>query len=388
MTDEDKAESSPEESVRALRSRIRLKARLNARSGGDENARIEGPRAEEKVVQAVKPASARLPESPPVEAAAAAPVGLRRRQRRGRVACLFGMFLGFAGLIAGRLGVLWIQFDVFSHFTLHFAAIIVAFLVGYLMPRMRVITAVALIILAVVAIGLWPHLASRKIDVVGTATGAERSLRLMSFNTKLSRNNGDAVADEVLRNDPDVAVLLEFGEEKRSALEKLKSRYPYQADCTGIPECQLAMIARLPFANVQWRGPWEGPPLIRVSFGPELAGLTVIGVHTARFPQQRVQLRQIEQLSRLLDEIEGPHIVAGDFNATPFSRLLGTFANRSRMNRLTSLPTWPTWLSLPQVAIDHVFVSRGIRILEAARIGGNAGSDHYPVIVGLAVSQR
>ena len=78
----------------------------------------------------------------------------------------------------------------------------------------------------------------------------------------------------------------------------------------------------------------------------------------------------------------------GDFNATPFSRLLGTFANRSHMNRLTSLPTWPTWLSLPQVAIDHVFVSRGIRILEAARIGGNAGSDHYPVIVGLAVSQR
>ena len=152
MTDEDKAEPSPEESVRALRSRIRLKARLNARSGGDENARIEGPRAEEKVVQAVKPASARLPEPRPVEAVA--PVGLRRRHRRGRVACLFGMFLGFAGLIAGRLGVLWIQFDVFSHFTLHFAAIIVAFLVGYLMPRMRVITAVALVILAVVAIGL------------------------------------------------------------------------------------------------------------------------------------------------------------------------------------------------------------------------------------------
>jgi endonuclease/exonuclease/phosphatase (EEP) superfamily protein YafD len=309
-----------------------------------------------------------------------------RRRRRGRIACLLGMFIGFAGLIAGRLGVLWIHFDVFSQFTLHFAAMVVAFLLGYLMPRARVLTALALLFIAIVAIGVWPHLASSGVDAFASATGTERSLRLMSFNTRITRHNADAVAQEVLRNDPDVAILVEFGEDKRSALETLKARYPFQADCFATADCYMVIVAKFPFANVESRGVWEGPPLIKASFGSELAGVTVVGVHTIRFPHQRAQLNQVEELARYLDTIEGPRVVSGDFNATPYSRILSTFADRSRMERITVLPSWPAWLQLPQLAIDHVFASRGVRMIETARIGRNSGSDHYPIIVGLAVS--
>jgi endonuclease/exonuclease/phosphatase (EEP) superfamily protein YafD len=394
LTDEDKTESSPEESPREARRRAKRETRLKARLSRDEDQSPESsePEAESEGVEPPVPEPAEYSETEPAEIPEAEPVETlppprpRRRRRRGRIACLFGMFLGLAGIVAGRLGVLWVHFDVFSQFTLHFGVMLIAFLVGYFMPRARVLTAIVLIILAVIVIGIWPQFASREVTVVGTPTTTERPLRLMSFNTKLSRHNGDAVADEVLRNDPDVAILIEFSQEKRAGLDKLKSRYPYQADCFGIPECYLAIVAKAPFANVQSQSAWEGPPLIRVSFGPELAGLTLIGVHTLRFPHQRAQLRQIEELTRLLDDIQGPRVVAGDFNATPFSRMLSAFSERSRMSRLTYLPTWPAWLKLPQLAIDHVFVGYGIREIEEPRIGRNAGSDHFPVVVGLAVS--
>jgi endonuclease/exonuclease/phosphatase (EEP) superfamily protein YafD len=148
----------------------------------------------------------------------------------------------------------------------------------------------------------------------------------------------------------------------------------------------MAIVAKAPLSNIESRAGWEGPPLMRATLGGEWGGVTVVGVHTIRFPHQRAQLKQINALTRYVDDVEGPVIVAGDFNATPFSRLLNTFAQGSQMTRLTYYPSWPAWLRLPQLAIDHVFIGRGIRQTEGSRIGGNAGSDHYPVIVGVTVS--
>jgi endonuclease/exonuclease/phosphatase (EEP) superfamily protein YafD len=57
----------------------------------------------------------------------------------------------------------------------------------------------------------------------------------------------------------------------------------------------------------------------------------------------------------------------------------------ANLSRVTFLPTWPAAAGLPQIAIDHIFISPGIRLLEAARIGEAAGSDHYPVTARIAV---
>jgi endonuclease/exonuclease/phosphatase family metal-dependent hydrolase len=57
----------------------------------------------------------------------------------------------------------------------------------------------------------------------------------------------------------------------------------------------------------------------------------------------------------------------------------------ANLTRLTYLPSWPSRLGLPQIAIDHIFVSAGLEPLEAAVIGEPAGSDHYPVSARIAV---
>ena len=72
----------------------------------------------------------------------------------------------------------------------------------------------------------------------------------------------------------------------------------------------------------------------------------VFGVHSTRFPHQRSQLIQFIELAKYVDKSPGERIVMGDFNATPYSRLLQTFQRNSGLNRLTNLPTWSAGLAI------------------------------------------
>ena len=56
-----------------------------------------------------------------------------------------------------------------------------------------------------------------------------------------------------------------------------------------------------------------------------------------------------------------------------------------RGQRGSVLSTWPAQAGLPQIAIDHIFISPGLKLIEAAQIGEPGGSDHYPVSARIAV---
>jgi len=309
----------------------------------------------------------------------------RKRRRRGGFECKLGLLIGLCGLAASRLGQLWIAFDVFSQFTLQFAVVTAAFLIGWAMPRARLLTAFVVLVLGIVAIGAWPHLASREVRVLAAAQPGERPLKVASFNTLWINNDADAVKAEIERLDADVITLIEMGPAKRRILGELKARYPYQFHCYDVDYCNFALLSKLPFTDKESRGRWAGPSFIRVRLGPEAGGLTVFGVHTIRFPHSQAQFRQVTEIARLIERTPGPRLVMGDFNATPFSRILQVLQDSANLTRLTNLPSWPSQAGLPQIAIDHIFVSPGIRQLEAERIGEPAGSDHYPVTVRIAV---
>lgn len=308
-----------------------------------------------------------------------------RRRRRGRGACLAGLAIGTLGLAASRLGQLWVAFDVFSQFTLQFAILTIAFLFGLLMPRAKVLMALVILVAGVVGIGLWPHYVSRSPPVYDAAKPGEREIRVASFNTWYDNQRIDEVEAEIARLDADVIVLIEFGPNKRQIASRLASRYPYLAECFSIDYCHMAILSKFPIAGTEARVNWEGAPMIRATLGPELGGLTVFGVHMIRFPHSRAQYRQAAALSKLIDTTPGRKVVMGDFNATPFSRITRTIAQQAGLRLLTELPTWPSRLELPQMAIDHIFASPGIRVTEGQTIGNGAGSDHYPVTLKLAV---
>jgi endonuclease/exonuclease/phosphatase (EEP) superfamily protein YafD len=310
-----------------------------------------------------------------------------RRQSRGRLRCILGVFL-FGGLLAAtRLSQLWLSFDVLSHFTLHFAILAAAFTIGYFMPFGRVLTALVLAMFSFAGIGAYAHYASEHAQVVGSIQPGEQAVRLLTFNTRLQSENTAALIKEIRRLDPDVATLIEMGENKRVVLNQLRSAYPYSADCVGVRYCNFAIISKVPILSSESKGIWKGPPLIRATLGGRLAGLSVIGVHSIRVPHVRAQFTQLGALAEYINQ-NGKFVIMGDWNATPFARLLSIFSDRTGLRRLTSLPTWPAYVEMPQLAIDHIFVSPDIRMLEEQRIGRRSGSDHYPVAVTVAVPPR
>ena len=314
-------------------------------------------------------------------------LALRRKKRRrsGTAECLLGVAVGVTGLILSRAGHLWVGFDVFSQLTLHFAIIAVAFAIGLILPRGRRMVSLLLVLAGVVALGAWPHAASLSPRVLAEPAAGERALRVASFNTLWINEDVEKVRAEIERLDADIVTLLEMSPAKRGLLAQLKLRYPYQADCFASDYCNLAILSKLPIVEREGRSGGEGPPYILARLGAEAGGLSVVGVHTIRFPHSRAQFRQAETIGAFLVKLPGHKLVMGDFNATPFSRIPGVVEVRGNLRRITYLPSWPATFGLPQIAIDHIFISPGVRQLEAARIGEAAGSDHYPVTARIAV---
>ena len=309
-----------------------------------------------------------------------------KRKRRGGVASMLGIAAGLAGLAAGRLSALRIEFDVFNQFLPQFALVTAAFAIGYLMPRVRVLTALALIIAGLAANSLWPQIRAAEPLAIAASAQGERAIKIMTFNTWFANQAVDAIGDEIEKQAPDIVMMVEFGPNKRPLFARFKGAYPHQLDCLEKDFCNLVVLSKFPFAATETRVGWNGPPVIRVAFGPELGGLNLFGVHTIRFPHQRAQFRQFVELAKMLEAYPGQQIVMGDFNATRFSRMLASFEASSGLNRLTGyLPTWPARFGMPQIGIDHIFASPGIRPLAEIRIGANAGSDHFPVVATVAV---
>jgi endonuclease/exonuclease/phosphatase (EEP) superfamily protein YafD len=313
----------------------------------------------------------------------------RRRRHRQWGGAALGVIFGLLGLLAGRLGHLYPAFDIFAQFGAQFLAVTLGFVLGSLLPRYRAIAGAAMAVALVIAYAAWPHYVSRHLAQGPFAIEpGERILRVAHFNTHATNSDNDAVAAEILRLDADVMTLIEFETERMPVLAKIAARFPYQYACRDVPYCNLAIISKYPLESVAGKGAWKGPPLIKARLGGALAGLTVIGVHTTRFPRFRLQLTQVQNLILELEGETGELLVMGDFNATPFSRLTGLVEEGAGLHRLTNLPSWPATFGFPQLAIDHIFAGDRLRVLATQQIGNPSGSDHYPIVMTLAFKPR
>lgn len=308
-----------------------------------------------------------------------------RARHRGQFTCALGL-LGCGGLlIASRLSHLWLPLDVLSHFTLQLCIAMAAFAVGFLMPFARTLTALVIALIGIVAIGLYPNYVSEHSRTLASVQPGERQLRLMTFNTSVINRDTDAIVAEIRRLNPDVATLMEFSEKKYAVLDQLKETYPFIVGCVRGRHCHFALLSKIPIVTSKVREGWNGPLMIEATLDSPFNGLKIVGVHFPRIPDISDQFEQLAVLLDYLESQNGTYVLMGDFNATPFSGLLRKLAEHTKLRQLTSLPSWPSYVGLPQFGIDHIWVKGEIRPLEAARIGRASGSDHYPVMLTIAV---
>lgn len=302
---------------------------------------------------------------------------------------MIGAAIGLAGLFGARLGQLWIGFDIFAQFWIQFCFLAFASFLGMASPRYKTLVSAVLFALLVAGYSIWPYyVSSAKMTNLKPLGTNERALRIASFNTWGNNKDLAAIEREVLRLDPDVMVLVEFNQTKLAVLSKLRQKFPYQENCWQTSYCDFAILSKFPFSDFTAKYEWDGPAFVSVKLGSEFANAHIYGVHTERFPHQRSQLKQINAFIKYMEGQSGPYVLVGDFNATPFSRITQTLVVGLGLELLTSLPTWSATYGFPQLAIDHIFISKGIRALDNEKIGEYAGSDHFPIAITLGVPTK
>lgn len=214
------------------------------------------------------------------------------------------------------------------------------------------------------------------------ASETRSGLRLVALNTWHRNSDLGRLERYLATVDADVIVLSEFGTNKRALLASLKHIYPYQVDCADWT-CSLVLLSRVPFeaSGAARFGPdrQSGSPTF---VWARLAGsVTVVGAHLYR--PSRNPWRHKLQMASLIEfvrHIEGPLVLAGDLNTSPWSYSYRSLRASSGLTPVARLrPTWPAWpVVMPQVAFDHIFVSSELAILGSGT-GPAVGSDHLPV---------
>lgn len=289
---------------------------------------------------------------------------------------------GLAMLAAGLLADLHRYLDVFSHLMWHAAGATIGGLGALAMPR-RAIPMLAMAAALTIAI---PAAVSYSRQRAEGPPADKGTLKVLSFNTWHSNRSHERIAALIEAELPDVAVLLEFGPDKQPLLDRLARLYPYQTGCVHRWYCGVALIARRPFleAGYEPRNRDQGPPRAWASFESGIAGKpwTIIGAHVMRpIDSPRRHLSELERLAAQVRRAAGPVIVVGDMNSVRWASSLSGFVERAGLRHMDRfLPSWPAGRrGPPQLAIDHVFASDELEIVDAW-LGPEAGSDHMPLL--------
>jgi endonuclease/exonuclease/phosphatase (EEP) superfamily protein YafD len=310
-----------------------------------------------------------------------------------RIGLIATLLAGTAVTAAGMLTPIYPPADFINHFRPFVLAVTCVLLAAALALRVPgpIWAAAALVGLnaALLALPLlWSaEPAERRAAGQALASAGERDLKIVTFNTF----SGDprAVADFLLREDADIAVLQEVGPKQAQALRALlRDRYPHAHTCTAPRACAAAIFAKRAWALAgQERWTQSVPETIWVEFNdPKLGRLRIIGVHLHLPYRAAVQTRQIDWLIAECASFTGPAIVAGDFNMTPWSyRLQRLLASTGLRRHAAFLRSWPTdrhprfALPTPAFLIDHVLTTPDIKSV-SIHTGPVVGSDHLPVI--------
>jgi len=224
--------------------------------------------------------------------------------------------------------------------------------------------------------------------------GSPLRLRLIQFNTWERLADPTPVADWIAGQRPDVVAIEDVTPPLRQALIGRGLQYTRGMNGVAIFSRQRRVHSPFPIPASAWP---TLPAFARATFASADGGppFTIVATHLT-WPTFSDRWPTRAALAALLDRY--PHdrlIVAGDFNLTPWSFALRRLDRRFALERGDrAIATWPAertvgpvLVPLPAVLpLDHVYAGKGWRTISIRR-GPRLGSDHYPLVVDLALAE-
>lgn len=285
-------------------------------------------------------------------------------------------------------------FELAANFRLQYAATLGLAAMGLALGKDRR-PAVVIFVFALWNAG---HFAGDYLPPDGPApvAGAPR-LKLVSFNVHSGNEDPAGVRAFLAAERPDLLLILELSAPQPEAFGLAALGYETAAEAVRLDNFGIGLYVRrdgaarlVPgTAHVAALGGDEIPSITaELAWGAE--SLHFVGVHSMPPMSAEGRARRDLVLRAAGQFLQGSGrlgVLAGDFNATPWSPIFGeltkTFGLRDSRRGFGAQASWPTGFFALRIPIDHVLTTPGVAVLER-RIGPDLGSDHHPVVVTLA----
>lgn len=251
-------------------------------------------------------------------------------------------------------------------------------------------TQIACLGLIWIALGVWTGAAPASAAVIAIPVAAAMIPALVSYvrpevpgpTTLYQKNMSFRLADTApLEEDirsaaPDVLTLQEVTPANTALLMALEDSLPSQLICPFEAVGAVAVASRWPIVPGSASVCVEGLAAMQVQ--TERGPLWVAAIHL-HWPWPYRQAEERDAIAAALRTLEGPVVLAGDFNMVPWSRTMQVLTDATGTRRAgrtrTTLPMLGRLWSLP---IDHAIVPDGPASTETRPL---LGSDHMGLLV-------
>jgi endonuclease/exonuclease/phosphatase (EEP) superfamily protein YafD len=223
--------------------------------------------------------------------------------------------------------------------------------------------------------------------------GRDSELKVVSFNVlNDNRANPDKVRDFLIAQDADFIFLLEAkgfvsasgGPE--AVARQLGAIYPYRSGCEPGRKCSLVLLSKHPLRSVRRPSlPLGYNRFVIAESDVRGRAVTLVGMHLSKPSKRGRQARQLAVIGDIVKDLPRPLILAGDFNAAPWSMAMRRFLAKTGLAYSYGYhPTWPVWLRAIGFPIDHI-VTAGLRVIDVQAWPDAIGSNHLPLVAEVAM---
>lgn len=228
-------------------------------------------------------------------------------------------------------------------------------------------------------------------ESINAAGHGSTTFKIYSANIHKDNRELSELNREIEKIDPDIILLLEVTPEHIEQLRPIVLTYPYRIENIFEGVLGFAFFSKFPVNDHRiTKLSKYGNSLLEAMLEINQKPVMFYGLHAQR-PDRgsfNKRKRQFFEPARRIREQLLPAIVAGDFNATPYSPVFKKFISiaglKDSREEFGWQPSWPTFFPPLWLPIDHILVSRDFQVLQRTT-GSYIESDHYPVIAELSM---
>lgn len=216
-------------------------------------------------------------------------------------------------------------------------------------------------------------------------------LRLLNFNLLSGNQNGESIARFIAGSGADVAVLLEAAP-IAPHVAILRAAYPYYAGCEdGSPCGGVVILSRTPLADIaiqSMSGAWQNR-LVTASTTIGGQRVNIVAAHLVKPYFDDFAAEEVAKLGSTIAGLDGPLVLAGDFNAAAWSASIDGLLRRRDLAPGPFYPaTWPVRLGPLGVPIDNIFTRAPLVITEVKALDNSMGSNHRGLLAEIAFAAK